>query len=81
MRAGKFIVLGGVVSFVLALALVLMHDPVIGSIAPLLLVAFGIYPLIAGSALWVLGWIAEGFLLPGSRGGLKPPSDRDSTVR
>jgi hypothetical protein len=72
-RAGKFLILGGVGSMLLAglvvVVIVLLpassFNP--GMVIVLVLVYLGLLLEVAGAVLWILGWIVEGFLLPKQR--------------
>ncbi|MGD0798063.1 MAG: hypothetical protein ABR910_10095 [Acidobacteriaceae bacterium] len=72
-RAGKLFVLGGLVSMLLATVMLLAASRLSsahfghGIILPLLLIYLGLFPAFAGVALWISGWIVEGFLLRDGR--------------
>jgi hypothetical protein len=61
-RVGKFLLLGGLASFVLGTFAPIL--PPIPGLGFLLLGYLGILPMIAGGCLWVSGWILEGFIAP-----------------
>lgn len=78
-QVGKFFVLGGLASTVLAAIMLFAqqylrmseqayHSPVLlprlPMIALLMMPYLGIFPMIIGSCLWASGWIVEGFLTP-----------------
>ena len=73
-RVGKFLVFGGLTSIILSvltqfvvhmLPIQPYHPPVfLPAISAIAFFYLGIFPMIAGGALWVGGWIVEGFLTP-----------------
>jgi hypothetical protein len=66
-RVGKFFLFGGLAFVVLGAITLLLHGllpTALSQLGFLLLIYFGILPMILGGSLWAGGWILEGFLVP-----------------